>query len=169
MVDYIQILLKIHNILGLEINKKFILELHRLVAKNTLRKELSSQIGKYRTLQVYIRGVEWLPPKPEQVPKEMASLLRWYSSNKNKLHPLILAAYFHSAFETIHPFVDGNGRVGRLLLNFILHKNKFPMVNIPNRVKHKYYSALDISQNLGDLKPFIIILIEFLKEEKIRF
>ena len=152
-----------------DIDKKFILELHRLVAKNTLREELSSQIGKYRVVQVYIRGVEWLPPKPEQVSQEMGSLLRWYSNNKNKLHPLILAAYFHSAFETIHPFVDGNGRVGRLLLNFILHKNKFPMINIQNKEKHKYYSALDISQNMGDLRPFITILIEFLKEEKIRF
>jgi len=152
-----------------DISKKFILDIHRLVTKNTLREELSSQVGKYRTVQVYIRGVEWLPPKPEQVSREMGSLLRWYSNNKSKLHPLILAAYFHSAFETIHPFVDGNGRVGRLLLNFILHKNKFPMINIPNKEKHKYYFVLESSRTQGDLRPFIAFLIELLKEEKIKF
>ena len=146
-----------------DIDKKFILEIHRLVTKNTLREELSSQIGKYRTVQVYIRGVEWLPPKPEQVSREMGSLLRWYSNNKGKLHPLILSAYFHSAFETIHPFVDGNGRVGRLLLNFILHKNKFPMINIPNKEKHRYYIALENARIEGNLKTFIEFLMELLK------
>src|SRR3989304_6583944 len=97
-----------------DISRDFILKLHELVIKETLKPELKKEIGRYRTLQVYIRGVDWLPPKPEKVPKEMASLLSWYKKNKNKIHPLILSAYFHSAFETIHPFVDGNGRVGRL-------------------------------------------------------
>ena len=71
----------------------------------------------------------------------MGCLLTWYSKNKNKLHPLILTAYFHSAFEMIHPFIDGNGRVGRLLINLILHRNNYPMINIPNAVKYKYYET----------------------------
>lgn len=152
-----------------DLNKRFILDLHEIVVKNTLRPELSDNIGKYRKLQVYVRGANWLPPKPGQVPKEMGSLLSWYTKNKKKLHPLILAAYFHSAFETIHPFVDGNGRVGRLLLNFILHKNNFPMINIPNKDKYDYYSALESSQIKGDLREFIELLIKLLKDEKIKF
>ncbi|MEK6875274.1 MAG: Fic family protein [Nanoarchaeota archaeon] len=152
-----------------EITKDLILELHEIVVKNILKPELNNQIGKYRTLQVYIRGTEWLPPKPEEVSKEMASLLSWYTKNKNKIHPLVLSAYFHSAFETIHPFVDGNGRVGRLLMNFILHKKGYPMINIPNKRKHEYYNALETSQLKGDLRPLVKFLIELMKEERIRF
>lgn len=152
-----------------DINKEFILKLHELVAKNTLKEELKDQIGKYRTLQVYIRGTEWLPPKPLDVPKEMAYLLSWYTKNKNKLHPLILATYFHSALETIHPFVDGNGRVGRLLMNFILRKNNYPMINIPNKEKYKYYEGLEDSQVRGNLRSLIKFLYDLLKNEKIRF
>jgi Fic family protein len=152
-----------------DITKEFILELHKQVVRNTLKESLIPQIGKYRVLQVYIHGRDWLPPKPTEVPKEMKTLLSWYTLNKNKLHPLIVASYFHVAFETIHPFVDGNGRVGRLLLNFILHKNKFPMINIPNKVKFKYYNALKIATLEGNLKPFIELMLELYKEAKINF
>jgi len=126
-------------------------------------------VGKYRGLQVYLRGVEWLPPKPKDVSGEMTSLLSWYSKSKNKLHPLILAAYFHSAFETIHPFVDGNGRVGRLLINFILHKKEFPMLNIPNKIKHEYYSALEESRHSGNLKILVDFLFKLLKRKGLYF
>ncbi len=152
-----------------DLTKDFICELHKLVVENTLKEELKSQIGCFRNIQVYIRGTNWLPPKPKEVSKEIKSLLFWYSSNKRKLHPLILSAYFHTGFETIHPFVDGNGRVGRLLMNFILHKNKYPMINIPNTIKHKYYNALESSQVKGDLKPLVRLLFEILKNSKVRF
>lgn len=152
-----------------DISKKLILSLHEIVVKRTLKEELQNQIGKYRSLQVFIRGVDFIPVSPKNVPKEMRNLLYWYSRNKKKLHPLILAAYFHAAFEGIHPFVDGNGRVGRLLMNLILHKNNYPMINIPNDIKNVYYSALYIAQKKGNLRPFIEFLIDLLKEEKIRF
>ena len=152
-----------------DISKEFILKLHRLIAKDTLKPELRDQEGKYRTLQVYIRGVEWIPPKPKNVSREMGSLLSWYTKNKKKLHPLVLAAYFHSAFETIHPFVDGNGRVGRLLMNFILHKNKYPMINIPHKEKHIYYKVLETSQIEGNLRPLVNFLFDLLKDKGIKF
>ena len=152
-----------------DISKRVILKLHELVAKNTLKKELTPQIGKYRIVPVFIRGTSWLPPKPEEVPEEMQVLLSWYSKNNAKLHPLILTAYFHSAFETIHPFVDGNGRVGRLLMNFILRKHNYPMINIPNKKKHIYYKALETSQLKGDLRPLVKFLFDLIKKEYIRF
>ena len=152
-----------------DVSKEMILKLHELVVKNTLKDELKEQIGKYRTLQVYIRGTNWLPPKPEEVPEEMQVLLSWYSKNKGKLHPLILTAYFHSAFETIHPFVDGNGRIGRLLINFILHKYAFPMVNIPNKKKYFYYKALESAQLKGDVRSLVKFLFDMLKEGNIIF
>ena len=152
-----------------DITKKFICELHKIVVKDTLKPELTSQIGCFRSLQVYIKGRDWLPPKPEDVPKEIKSLLFWYSKNKEKLHPLVVSAYFHAGFETIHPFIDGNGRTGRLLMNFILHKNNLPMINIPNPIKHKYYNALESAQIKGDLRPLVKLLSEILKETDVLF
>ena len=152
-----------------DITKDFICELHKLVVENTLKPELKSQTGKYRNVQVYIRGTNWLPPKPKEVASEIKSLLTWYSKNKKKLNPLVVACYFHAGFETIHPFVDGNGRVGRLLLNFILHKNKYPMINIPNSQKHLYYKSLEEAQLKGNLRPLVKFCFKLLKESKIRF
>lgn len=150
-----------------DITKEFMLEIHRLIVFNTLREDLISQIGKYRTVQVFIGGS--IPPKPSDVPKKIARLLKWYSINKKKLHPIVLASHFHTEFEKIHPFVDGNGRVGRLLMNFILHKNKYPMINIPKKRKFKYYEVLQKAQYKEDLRPFIKFLINILKKDKLRF
>lgn len=150
-----------------DITKEFVFELHRLIVNNTLRQDLISQIGRYRTVQVFIGNS--LPPKPSDVPEKMANLLKWYANNREKLHPLIVASYFHAEFEKIHPFVDGNGRVGRLLMNFILHKNKFPMINIPKIKRGKYYEVLREAQYKNNLRPFLELLISILKKESLRF
>jgi Fic family protein len=152
-----------------DINRELILKLHEFVVKDTLKPHLLDQIGIYRTLQVYIKGTEWMPPKPEEVPGEISNLLNWYSRNKKNLHPLIVASYFHVAFETVHPFVDGNGRTGRLLMNFILHKNGFPMINVPNKSKNEYYDCLQEAQLKGNLEPFVRYLFNLLKEQNLRF
>jgi len=152
-----------------DLTKEFVCQLHKLVVENTLREDLDGQIGCYRNVPVFIRGRDWMPPKPEEVSKEMKSLFSWYSKNKEKIHPLIVASYFHVAFETIHPFVDGNGRVGRLLMNFILHKNKYPMINIPSKTKFDYYEALHKATTNGDLRPFIELMIKLLQESKVNF
>ena len=86
-----------------------------------------------------------------------------------KSHPLIVAAYFHIVFEAIHPFVDGNGRVGRLLMNFILRKNKYPMINIPSKQKLDYYKALEEAQVRQKFEPFVKMLITLLKESELLF
>src|SRR3989338_2507241 len=148
-----------------DMSKKLMLDLHKIVVNETL--DDTDQIGTWRKVQVYIRGVEWLPPKPAEVPREIKSLLAWYSKNKNKLHPLIVAAYFHVGFETIHPFVDGNGRVGRLLINVILRKNKLPMINIPHAKRIEYYKALEEAQTKGNLKAFVNFLLQIYKENKL--
>lgn len=145
-----------------DINKDFICNIQKLIVQNTLRKDLQDQIGKYRHVQVYIRGAEVIPTNHKEVNIEMRTLLRWYNANKKKLHPLILAAYFHIAFEAIHPFVDGNGRTGRLLLNFILHKHKIPMIDVPNKIKLEYYKCLELAQVKNDLSKFITFLYNLL-------
>ena len=150
-----------------DITKEFILEMHNLVVADTLRQDLISQLGRYRTVQVFVGRS--IPPKPQDVPKKMASLLRWHYTNKKKLHPLVLASYFHTEFEKIHPFIDGNGRVGRLLMNFILYKNKYPMINIPKKRRFKYYEVLQEAQYKRNLKSFVKFLISILKKDKLRF
>ncbi len=152
-----------------DISKKFICDLHQIVVEDTLDEELEDQIGRYRSLQVYIRGVERVPAPPEQVPSDMRALLSWYTKNRNKHHPVVVAIYFHVGFELIHPFVDGNGRVGRLLMNFILHKNRHPMVNIPNLQRNRYYDVLNEAQVNGNHRPFIEFIVELIGESTILF
>ncbi len=82
---------------------------------------------------------------PDVIP-DIRDLLRWYKKNKNSLNPVILAALFHKKFETIHPFIDGNGRVGRLLMLLVLYKNKYPWINILPREKLTYLKKLEASQ-----------------------
>src|SRR3989344_2260328 len=150
-----------------DLNRELILEIHKIVVANTLSAELISQIGRYRTVQVFVGRA--IPPKPQHVPIEMAKLLRWYSTNKKKLNPLVLASYFHTEFEKIHPFIDGNGRVGRLLMNFILHKNEYPMINIPKRRRFRYYQVLQEAHKSGNIRSFVKFLLSILKKERLRF
>jgi Fic family protein len=152
-----------------DINKDFICHLHLLTMTEAHKPGLEEEMGRYRTMSVRITGVEWRPPPPEEVPKEMKELLTWYSKNKLKLHPVILADHFHIVFETIHPFVDGNGRVGRLLMNFILHKNGYPMVNILNDRRFEYYDALRAGHLDGNFRPFLELLIDHMKESDLLF
>lgn len=142
-----------------DINRAFILKLHHLLMHNILWR----YAGVFRDMQVYVRGASFTPPKPQDVEKQFKQLMLWYRSNKKKYNPVIAAAYFHQVFESIHPFADGNGRVGRLLLNFMLRKNGLPMINIKNKEKGKYYDALETGHN-ADLKPMVGLLIKYLEE-----
>ncbi len=152
-----------------DITKPFICRLHALVVQDTLPHEVAAQTGRYRDVQVYIRGVEWVPPPADAVANDMRTLVQWYSKSRSKFNPVVAAAYFHVAFELIHPFVDGNGRVGRLLMNFILHKHGYPMINIPNRDKELYYRALHEGQVNGDLRPFVALMLDIYRKSGLPF
>jgi len=88
-------------------------------------------------------------------------LILWYNQHKNDYPPLVLAAVVHNQFETIHPFADGNGRVGRLLLNNILIKHGLPPVNIDLKNRGKYYHSLQTYQKEHNLQ----VTIEFILKE----
>ncbi|MCK4859821.1 MAG: Fic family protein [Candidatus Omnitrophica bacterium] len=122
-----------------DIGKKFISELHGL-----LKKDATEDAGKFRDAQVYVGS--FVPIKASMIEAEIGNLISWYRENK-KLHPLELATVFHCIFERLHPFFDGNGRVGRLLLNFILLKNHYPLIIIQNKNKRRYYNALRRADN----------------------
>jgi len=142
-----------------DINRAFVLKLHKLLMHNILWK----YSGKFRDVQVYVRGASFTPPPPSDVKRQFKQLMLWYRSNKKKYHPVVVTAYFHHVFESIHPFLDGNDRVGRLLLNFILRKNNLPMVNIKYKERSKYYNALE-EGNKGNIKPITDLIIKYLEE-----
>ena len=140
-----------------DINKKFILELHEL-----LKKDVSEDAGKFRDAQVYVGDL--IPIKASMIERELYNLISWYGENK-RLHPLELGVAFHCVFEKIHPFFDGNGRIGRLLLNFILLKNNYPVVIIQNKNKRRYYNALRRADD-GNYLYMIKYLFSELEKQK---
>ncbi|MBI5035781.1 Fic family protein [Candidatus Micrarchaeota archaeon] len=111
--------------------------------------------GKLREYQVAISGSKFMPPRPIEVPVLLAEFFKWYSRSREKLHPVELAALVHLKFVTIHPFGDGNGRTSRLLMNFVLHKHGFPLLNIFYENRNSYYNALERSQTKKNDAVFV--------------
>lgn len=111
--------------------------------------------GKLRAHQVMISGSKFVPPSPVEVYPMLMEFFRWYERNRGKLHPVELAALVHLKFVTIHPFTDGNGRMSRLMMNFVLNRNGFPMLNIPYEKRSGYYTALERAQVKG--QEFIFV------------
>lgn len=129
---------------------------------NKTKKDIA---GKIRNYQVAIRGSKFMAPSPVEVFPMLTEFFQWY--NKNKLHPVELAALAHLKFVTIHPFGDGNGRISRLIMNFILNKKKYPMLDIPYEGRNSYYNALEKSQANKEDRTFLQWFIKrYIKEYK---
>jgi len=101
-----------------------------------------------------------------EIIKLLTELVDWYNANKNKYSALVLAAIIHNRFELVHPFGDGNGRVGRLLLNNILLKHNKPPVNIEFENRREYYNALQEYQIKGNLRPTLELIVKQYKALK---
>ncbi len=132
------------------------------VVKNTLEAHLKKFKGKLREVNVRV-GTHIAPPY-YSVPRKLGALIKWYNANRKKHHPVIVAAYFHAEFEGIHPFVDGNGRTGRLLMNFMLKKAGFPPITIFFKYRAEYYQALEKARRKKNLKPLIKIMKKCYKD-----
>jgi len=102
--------------------------------------------GKIRAHQVMISRSKFMPPMPAELQFLLKEFFDWYNHNKNKINPVELAALVHLKFVTLHPFSDGNGRISRLMMNFILHRHKFSMLDIKYEGRDSYYNALERSQ-----------------------
>jgi len=123
--------------------------------------------GKIRHHQVGISGSTFHPPYPIELDLLLRDFFDWYNQNKKKLHPVHLAGLVHLKFVTIHPFGDGNGRISRLLMNYVLHTNGYPMLIIPYAQRKSYYTALERSQLKKDENVFILWFFKrYLKEYK---
>ena len=123
--------------------------------------------GKIRDYTVGISGSRFVPPYPVELDFLIREFFDWYRKNKNILHPVYLAGLVHLKFVTIHPFGDGNGRISRLLMNYVLNKNGYPMLIIPYSQRMSYYTALERSQLKKDENVFIRWFFKrYLKEYK---
>lgn len=127
--------------------------IHSLVLKGIDTEEA----GRYRRENVVIAGASTTPPDFMHLPAEMAALMGWYETAGN-MHPVERAAELHTRFVKIHPFVDGNGRTGRLLLNFELMKAGYPPAIIRKEDRLAYYDSLDkacVSGDYGDITRLV--------------
>lgn len=129
--------------------------IHQLVLKNIDTKNA----GAYRQENVVIAGAEHRPPNFLKLPELMADLMTWYK-NAEHLHPVECAARLHVDFVGIHPFVDGNGRTSRLLMNFELMRRGYLPVIIPVQTRFQYYEALDAAHVHGNYAPFIELIAQ---------
>jgi Fic family protein len=102
--------------------------------------------GRIRRYGVGISGSEFVPPTPVELQPMILDFFKWYNGHKGNTHAVELAALVHLKFVTIHPFGDGNGRVSRLMMNHVLNRNGYPMLNIEYKNRNSYYRALERSQ-----------------------
>jgi len=143
------------------ISLKLMADLHKVIFENS-----KIFAGKFRErgVEVGIRdgfgNIIHLGAPASRVMSLLTELVNWYNKNKKSLPPVVLAAVVHDQFEYIHPFEDGNGRVGRLLMNNILLKHKLPPVNISMKNRKKYYETLREFQKTGNIKPSIELILK---------
>ena len=117
-----------------EFDERFIKKLNEII-----NKDIKDTEG-YRTVQVFIQGSEHIPPEPEKVPNLMMYNIYNYNHDEQNIFDKI--AKYHIEFEKIHPFEDGNGRTGRLLINYELLKNNLPPIVISKEDRVKYFELL---------------------------
>jgi Uncharacterized conserved protein len=118
--------------------------------------------GVYRRIPVRIMGAYHDPPDPILVPEQIENLVAEFK-NKN-LHPVESAALFHLKFEGVHPFVDGNGRTGRLILNLFLMQNGYPPINVKYADRKRYYEAFDAYYRDSNAGAMVQIVADALKD-----
>jgi Fic family protein len=144
------------------LSMNLIRELHRIVFKNS--KPFAGETRRKGGVEVSVvdsagRVIHRGAPAG-QVDTMLERLVAWYLRNEKNYPPLVLAAVVHNQFETIHPFEDGNGRVGRLLLVNVLLKHGLPPLNIEIENRREYYEALREYQTTGNLRPTLDLMLK---------
>ena len=147
---------KVHLSVGL------VRELHRIVFKNS--KPFAGETRRKSGVEVSVvdraGNVIHRGAPSSQVDAKLEGLVTWYHENKGEYPSFVLAAVVHNQFETIHPFEDGNGRIGRLLLINVLLKHGLPPLNIEIENRKEYYEALWEYQTTGDLRPTLDLMLK---------
>lgn len=118
--------------------------------------------GEYRRERVIITGSAYPTPAPDKIPGLMSSFVRWLADAEHKLHPVEFAALAHQRFVFIHPFIDGNGRVARLLMNLCLIRKGYTIGIIPPILRSEYIALLEKAHR--DALPFVKFIAERVEE-----
>ncbi len=142
-----------------DVDERLILKLHSIILNNISERFA----GRYREGTVRIFGSDVRFPDAEKVPQLVQNLIYWYKKHKNEYHPFELAVIFSTKLVSIHPFVDGNGRISRLLMNFILQRNKFPWINVYTKQRAEYLNVVRTGNDEKYL-PIINLMIRTLRE-----
>jgi Fic family protein len=150
-IDYIETLTQIESPIG----EWEIRQIHSLV----MRKISPSEAGRYRQLDVKAAGTNPVYPPHYLLPNLMAEFIQWLEIATADLHPIELATEAHYRFVSIHPFRDGNGRTGRLLMNLLLMRAGFPIAVISNQQRQVYIDALVYGQRSQDDTSYLLPLI----------
>jgi len=138
---------------------KFIKKLHKILFSG-IDDEIAGNLRSELKRDIKIAGTPYVPPKWQEVDKEINNFFRWYKSENRKLHPLELASLIHLKLISIQPFADGNSRLSRLLMNWILWKKGYPPINLPVEDLENYYNALDKYQIEKHEKPFLDYIVK---------
>lgn len=139
-VDYIRELAQKE----VEISERVIKDIHALILHGINRENA----GRYRSVPVMMAGSTDTPPQPYLIEKQMEDfLIRFQEMEVKGTHPILIATYLHDELARIHPFIDGNGRTSRLLMNLYLLQHGFIIVNLKgsNEARRMYYNALETS------------------------
>lgn len=136
-------------------SEHLIKQLHALIIQDIDR----AKAGRYRQVDVWITGTEHIPPKSIEVPIQMEALVRWGRAHEPKINVVEFAAMLHHRFVHIHPFEDGNGRTGRLLMNIFLMRYGFPIAIIQKNDRQKYYRTLRAA-DAGNYSPLINLVAQ---------
>lgn len=150
----------------LDIDRHMILKLHGIMmygCYNDTRWKKGERPGKFKKGD-YCVGTDNVGSFPDEVEEDIQDLLDEMNDNELDGDVLIKAAYLHVMFETIHPFADGNGRVGRTLMNYYLIRHNYPPIVIFNEDKETYYLALEVFNRTGKLNGFV----KFLQEQMVK-
>lgn len=142
-----------------KISERVIKQIHSLVLISRAQDK-----GIYRSIPVRISGAFHEPPQPYLIPGKMEELL--LNENKNK-HPLEKIALFHLDFEGIHPFIDGNGRTGRLLMNLMLMREGYPAIDVKFTDRSKYYNCFEEYYKNNDSSAMVLLIANYVKERLI--
>ncbi|MDR3705116.1 MAG: Fic family protein [Paludibacteraceae bacterium] len=148
---------------NIEITEGVIKEIHGLVLHGIDK----ANAGKYRDVPVMIAGSKHIPPQPYLIQEQIEAFITGYQKLKaEQTHPVIISAYLHDELVKVHPFIDGNGRTSRLLMNLNLIANGYPITNLKsnNEAKQAYYTGLETSHTTGDNIPFYTLVTSAVRD-----
>ncbi len=162
-LDYIKELVKGN----IEFTEQVLLRIHMYILQGINRIEA----GFYRRAQVFITGSRHVPPNYMKISAKMEEYFQFYQENKDKLHSVILSSEMHERLVDIHPFIDGNGRTARLIMNFLLMKHGYPIAIISGdrKMRLQYYETLEKAHIEKKSEDFYRLILKEVKKTSFRY